>query len=199
MTDETQAPSQGTETPTPVPVQPPVQEATPPQSEAQPSDPNSEQPEAVQRVVPAADGYQFEEGTPTLLGEIFNKLDMTQDQANGVLMLSSVREKADKEAMVAAGKKHIAAWGDVAETNINLAKRGRDYFDPTGDLTTLLNDTGFGNDPRLIEMFFQFGKRMEEGGFLTSEVNTPDNIPKDVAHLWYPDDAPGGKNSGYKS
>lgn len=224
MTDTPQAPSQGNEIPsapvvpaTPVPPvatpdtpTPATPEATPPVAddnnvippqtpEITPGTAEGEQPPVVERIVPAADGYQLNEGTPEQLGQIFNQLDMTQEQADGVVKLDQARTQAQANALRQAGEAHIKNWGDVAETNINLAKRGMSHFDPTGQLKEVLNSTGYGNDPRLLEMFYQFGKRMEEGGFLPSEVNTPGGAPKDVAHMWYPDDAPGGKNNGYKS
>ncbi len=209
MTDPTPAPSPGTEIPVETPQVPPVETPQVPPVEAQqtPQDPNvaplpeGEQPQAVERAVPAADGYKFEEGSQaSQMGEIFNSLDMTQEQADGVIKLDQVRAEASATALRTAGEAHIKNWGDLAETNINLAKRGMNHFDPTGQLKEVLNETGFGNDPRLLELFFQFGSRMEEGGFLPSNVNTPGTQPKDVAHMWYPDDAPGGKNNnGYNS
>jgi len=200
MTVETQAPSQGNETPSGPEQTPP----NPAQAEAPvapiseptgtpPSSTEGEQEAPVQRVVPAADGYQLGEGVPAQLGEIFNKLDMTQEQAQGVLKLDQARSAAMASALRTAGEAHIKSWGESAETNINLAKRGMNHFDPTGQLKQVLNDTGYGNDPRLLEMFFQFGRRMEEGGFLKSAVNTPASNPKDVAHMWYPKDAPKDK------
>ena len=202
MTDETPAPSQGNETPTPQAPpegQVPPNTELPPNTETPPQGPEGEQAAPVERVVPAADGYQMEEGTPGQLGQIFNKLDMTQEQATGVMKLDAARRNAEAAALRQAGEAHIKTWGDAAETNINLAKRGMAHFDPTGQLKDMLNQTGLGNDPRILEMFYQFGTRMEEGGFLPTEVNTPGQQPKDVAHMWYPDDAPGGKNNGYKS
>ncbi len=184
MPDEPQAPSQGNETP-PAPAEPqatpePAPEAappildTPPQpAEPPPSDPNSEQETPAERIVPASDGYQFEEEVPTQMGEIFNKLDMTQEQANGIIALDKTRVEATAQATLQAGQKLVEEWGDVAKTNMNLARRGRDYFDPTGGLKEMLNASGMGNDPKVLSMFLEFGKRMEEGGFLPSEVNTP--------------------------
>ncbi len=187
MTEETQAPSQGTEAP-PVPENPVPVEAAPSTTEGEAP------PEVPQRVVPAADGYQFEEGTPDQLGTIFNKLDMTQEQAAGVIQMDQARTQAQAAGLRKAGEEHIEAWGDAAQTNLNLAKRGMNHFDPTGQLKQVLNETGFGNDPRLLEMFYQFGQRMEEGGFLPTEVNTPGNKSQDTAHMWYPDQKPGNTN-----
>jgi len=207
MTDPTPAPSPGTEIPVETPQVPPVETPQVPPVEAQqtPQDPNlqapeGEQPQAVERVVPAADGYKFDEGTPAQLGEIFSKMDLTQKQAEEVIQLDRMQREVSATARRTAGEAHIAGWGDAAKTNTNLAKRGLDHFDPTGELKALLNETGLGDDPRIIEAFFKHGQRMEEGGFLPSNVNTPGAQPKDVAHMWYPDDAPGGKNNnGYNS
>jgi len=201
MTEETQAPLQGTEGSAPeAPPQAPPE--TPPQAppesalgtepsstETPPAEPEGEQPQAVERVVPAADGYKLPEGVAPQLGQLFNQMDLTQEQAEGVLKLDSVRTKAQNEALRNAGVKHIEGWGDAAKTNLNLAQRGRDLIDPSGQLRQLLNESGAGNDPRILEMFYQFGKRMEEGGFLESSINTTGQ-PKETAHLWYPDQAP---------
>jgi hypothetical protein len=117
---------------------------------------------------------------------------MTQDQAAGVVMMDQARAKMGAEAQAKAGADHIKSWGDVSETNLNLARRGMDHFDPTGELKTMLNESGMGNNPRVIEMFFQFGNRMEEGGFLPSNVNTPPARATETAHMWYPEYSPGG-------
>ncbi len=200
MTEAAAAPSQETPAPTvetpqaPVapqapqaPEQPPVQAQaqTPPQQpETPPAEPEGEQPQAVERTVPEGKDYQFAAGTPAELGNVFNKLDMTQEQADGVIKLDQVRDKANAEALRTAGEAHVKEWGDQAEGNMNLARRGMSHFDPTGQLKKVLNETGYGNDPRLLEMFYQFGQRMEEGGFLPSEVNTP-NQPLSAAQTLY--------------
>lgn len=180
----------------PAQVQPESQ--APQQPQPQPASTEGEGVQAPpERIVPAADGYKFQEGTPQQLGEIFNQLDLTQEQADGIIQLDNYRTQAQAEALRQAGQAHIEQWGDAKETNLNLARRGMMHVDPSGQLKEVLNQTGYGNDPRLLEMFYQFGKRMEEGGFLPSEVKTPEG-KQDTAHLWYPEQAP-GKHNPYKT
>ncbi len=179
MTEEAQAPSQGTEPTVEAPQAPPEQapQQAPPETpqgdQPTPSATEGEQGTPVERVVPAADGYTLPEGTHQGYGEVFNKMDLTQDQADSIIKMDAARTEVEATALRQAGQAHIDNWGDVKDTNLNLAKRGMEHFDPTGQLKTVLNETGYGNDPRLLEMFFQFGQRMEEGGFLKSEVNVP--------------------------
>ena len=186
MTEAAAAPSQETPAPTVETPQAPPEQATTQNQEAAPPQPGpeGEQPQAVERIVPEGSGYKLQEGTPAELGNVFNKLDMTQEQADGVIQLDQFRNKANAEALRSAGEAHVKEWGDKAETNMNLAKRGMNHFDPTGQLKQRLNETGLGNDPQLLEMFYQFGQRMEEGGFLPSEVNTP-NQPLSAAQTLY--------------
>jgi len=186
MTEAAAAPSQETPAPTVETPQAPPEQATTQNQEAAPPQPGpeGEQPQAVERIVPEGSGYTFQEGTPAELGNVFNKLDMTQEQADGVIQLDQFRNKANAEALRSAGEAHVKEWGDKAETNMNLAKRGMNHFDPTGQLKQRLNETGLGNDPQLLEMFYQFGQRMEEGGFIPSEVNTP-NQPLSAAQTLY--------------
>ena len=151
------------------PTETPPQEATP--TEAPPT--NAEGNAPPERVVPAADGYTLPEGIPTDFGHFANKLDMTQEQANGVLQAHQGMKQAEMTAVREAGEAYIKNWGERADYNMNLAKRAMKQHDTDGALTKFLNETGYGNHPVVLNHFFTLGQALQEGGFLKSELKAP--------------------------
>lgn len=160
----------------------PPKEETPPKVEPTNAEETETPPE---RVVPGADGYTFPKGVPADFGKFANSLDMTQEQADGVLKAHTGMKQAEMQAVREAGEAHVKNWGDRADYNMNLAKRAMKQHDPEGKLTELLNTTGFGNHPTVLEYFFTVGKGLQEGGFLKSELKAPGE--KTRAQRMYPD------------
>jgi len=155
--------------------EPQAQTQTPPQEAAPPEAPptNAEGDAPPERVVPAADGYTLPEGIPADFGKFANSLDMTQAQADGVLQAQAGLKQAEMQAVRTAGEAHIKSWGERADYNMNLAKRAMKQHDANGELAKLLNDTGFGNHPAVLDHFFTLGQALQEGGFLKSELKAP--------------------------
>jgi len=150
----------------------PPQEAPPPQ-EAQAPPTNAEADTPSERVVPAADGYTLPDGAPSDFGTFANSLDMTQQQADGVLKAHDALQKVERQVVRQAGEAHVKSWGERADYNMNLAKRAMKQYDSKGTLTKVLDDTGFGSHPAVLEFFFELGQGMQEGGFLKSELKAP--------------------------
>jgi hypothetical protein len=148
---------------------------TPPQETPPPETPptNAEGNSPPERVVPGVDGYKFAEGVPSDFGKFASDLDMTQEQADGVLNAHQSLKTAEMQMVRQAGEAHIKNWGEKADYNMNLAKRAMKQNDPDGSLAKLFNATGYGNHPAVLDFFLQLGQGLKEGGFLKSELNAP--------------------------
>jgi hypothetical protein len=95
-------------------------------------------------------------------------------------------KKVERSALKQQAKELIDSWGDDADYNINLARRGLDYIDKEGELRKVLNDTGYGDHPAAIKAFLVIGKQLEEAGFLKGEVNRRTAKGKSLAEKLYP-------------
>jgi len=194
MTEESAAPSQDTAptseaTPETPPVAPeaapeaapetPPQEATPPpESAAEPETP----PE---RADASADVYVAPDGSPKGFDDFAKSLNLTQAQGEGVLKAQGMMKQAELQNMRQVGEAHVKTWGDKAGYNMNLARRAMKQMDPDGGLRKLLDTTGFGNHPEVLNFFLRQGTSLSEGGFLKGNVNRPPG-KKTVAQKMFP-------------
>jgi hypothetical protein len=213
MSDEAPVtPTQTTESSAPVTPVTPVVEAAPvvePQTPATPEPvgtpaPSATVPEAavaapVERVVPAADEYTAPEFIPQQLKEFANSNGFTQDQFDKTISqfggMMQTNAAAEKTAVRAQGDALLTTWGAEKDTNLSLVRRALAQTDPTGEVTKLLNSTGFGNHPTVLNYLLEQGKALQEGGFLKSNTNTTVNKASDRAHRMYPNDVPANTRS----
>lgn len=82
--------------------------------------------------------------------------------------------KADKEI-----------GGDQLQANLSVAKKALDAFG-TPELRTLLNDSGLGNHPEVIRVFYRAGKAISEDRVLTGGATQP---VKTAAKTLFPNQA----------
>lgn len=131
----------------------------------------------VERVVPEADGYKLPEGVPIQVAQFAQQNDMTQEQLDGALGYFGNYLKATTDSqekfLADAGAKHVETWGDQKEYNLSLVRRALAQNDPDGSLKEMLNSTGYGNHPAVIDFFLKVGTSMKEGGFIQGSVHTP--------------------------
>ena len=73
--------------------------------------------------------------------------------------------------------------------NLQLAQRALRQNDPTGALTKMLNESGYGNHPAVLDFLHAIGRSMQEGGFLKSSTNRPPGA-KSAAQLLFGDNHP---------
>jgi len=173
-------------TPTDPPADPkPAVEPTPPaepktaepDAAAPPAEPTAdpEAPEA--RVVPAVADFVLPEGVPTNVAQFAFDNDMTQAQLDKTLeTFAGYTQGAEVErqaVMKAEGEKLVESWGKVKTSNLSLVTRALSQNDPEGKLTEMLNESGYGNHPAVLNFFLKIGQSMQEGGFLKGSVNTP--------------------------
>jgi hypothetical protein len=58
--------------------------------------------------------------------------------------------------------------GDQLNANLAVAKKAMDAFG-TPELTKLLNESGLGNHPEVIRVFYRAGKAISEDGFVSGQ------------------------------
>ena len=174
------------------PVQPVAAEAAPPSTPPEAAPPKAEAPQ--ERVVPKAADYEAPDYITPQLREFAHKHDFTQEQLNGTLQqmgqMMKTTQKGEQEMLRAQGQQQIRDWGPDAKTNLNLAKQALNYHDTDGVVSELLDKTGYGNSPAVLQFLQRLGSQLEEGGFLKGNVNTPKSKLAERAHRMYPNDAP---------
>lgn len=135
------------------------------------------EPEKVERVVPEADKYNLPEGVPQNVAEFAHKNDMTQEQLDETLKefggYIQNTKIAEQKLLREQGEAHVKSWGEKADYNLSLVRRALAQNDPDGHLTKVLDDTGFGNHPVVLDFFLKLGDQLKEGGFLKGSVNRP--------------------------
>ena len=200
MSEENTAPTQTPVEPSPVPEVTPVPERVPEPVtpvEATPPEPSPTVPEPVavpDRVVPKAEEYAAPDYITPQMKEFANANGFTQEQFDKTLSQFGNVMQGNSQAQAAQlrsqGEALLTEWGTAKSTNLNLVKRALAIDDPSGTITKLLNTTGFGNHPDVLNHFLARGKVLKEGGFIKNEVNVAQNNPKDRAHRMYPNDVP---------
>ncbi len=132
------------------------------------------------------------EGMKGPLSQFAEKVGYTQEQFEATVTtfgsLIHGMEQQRAQQLQAQAQEVLTSWGQDANRNLGLAKRALDFIDSSGTLKQHLNTTGAGNDPVVLKTLYEFGKRLQEGGYLKTEK--PAQKPKDVAHRLYPDYAP---------
>lgn len=117
----------------------------------------------------AAEGQKFDDSVLEQFSEVARELDLPQDAAQKVLdKMAPVLQARQAEVV----EKMRTEWADTAKTdkefggeklneNLSVAKKALDQF-ATPELRTLLNETGLGNHPEVIRMFYRAGKAISE-------------------------------------
>ena len=87
--------------------------------------------------------------------------------------------------MLSEGQARVDGWGDQKDTNLSLVKRALTHHDPEGHLANLLDTSGQGNNPVVLDFFLSLGKGLQEGGFLSSNPNPPETKGKTAASAMF--------------
>lgn len=131
--------------------------------------------------------------------ETFHKLGLTKKQAEGIFELynKGVVSKMQGTINQLNETRRISEetlktkWGHAYEQNLNIAKNAMtELGDP--NLVNTLNETGLGNDVRVIEMFYNIGLKISEdsskganqGG---SFISTPEQAKAKIAQKYNDD------------
>lgn len=131
----------------------------------------------VARIVPDVADYVLPEGVPVEMAQFANDNDFTQEQLDASMLqfatITQANEEAQKAAIHANGVAHSKTWGKQRERNLSLVQRALAQNDPDGKLTEVLQLSGYGSHPQVLNFLLSIGTSMQEGGFLKGSMNTP--------------------------
>lgn len=149
----------------------------------------------------APEKYEFQpiEGVETdaadiaAFSEFAKDANLSQEAAQALLSKLAPAIAQRQAAMVETMR---ASWADSSQTdaefggaklseNLAVAKKALDTFG-TPELRTLLNESGLGNHPEFIRMFYRAGKAISEDSFVPSGKTTKSDGPRDIAKTLYP-------------
>lgn len=128
----------------------------------------------------APDGVRFDDTVIGAFSEVAKELNLTQDQAQKVLDKMAPVIAARQIEQIQAAR---AEWAEAAKTdkefggdklaeNLAVAKKALDAF-ATDELRTLLNESGLGNHPEVIRVFYRAGKAISEDRFVAGQSGSP--------------------------
>lgn len=137
-----------------------------PADEAKPAEPEGA-PEAYEFVQP--EGHVVDESVISKFSEVAKELNLSQEKAQKVL---DTMAPAIAERQQAALQTVSAEWAEAARTdaefggeklgdNLAIAKTALEKF-ATPEFTKLLNDTGLGNHPEVLRVFYRAGKAISQ-------------------------------------
>ena len=173
--------AKSTEQPSAAPDTKPAEQASEPaptDDDAKPAETAEAAPEdkPADRIVPDARDYTLPEGVPEFLGQFANENDMTQAQLDATLQqFGNITEQAElgrQNQIAELGQKHVDTWGKQKEYNLSIVRRALSQNDADGKFKALLDETGYGNHPVILDFFLSIGSSMKEGGFLKGANNT---------------------------
>ena len=121
----------------------------------------------------AHEGYEFDSSVINAYSEVAKELNLTQDAAQKVLdkmapalqarqaeQINSIREE-----WAAQAKTDKEFGGEKMAENLGVARKALDAFG-SPELRTLLNESGLGNHPEVIRLFYRAGKAISEDRFV---------------------------------
>ena len=125
----------------------------------------------------APEGVQFDDAVIGAFSEVAKELNLPQDQAQKVLdKMAPVIAARQAEQFQAARTE----WAEAAKTdkefggeklteNLGTAKKALDAL-ATPELRTLLEESGLGNHPEVIRVFYRAGKAISEDRFVAGQA-----------------------------
>lgn len=128
----------------------------------------------------APEGVSFDEGVIGAFSEVAKDLNLPQDAAQKVLdKMAPVIQARQMEQFEAARNQWAEATkadkefgGEKLDENLATAKKALDTFG-TPEFRALLNESGFGNHPEVIRVFYRAGKAISEDRFVAGSGKGP--------------------------
>lgn len=154
----------------------PADHATPPDpnDSPKPSDPPAGPPEKYELAAP--EGFQLEPDTTTAFEGVARELNLTNEQANKLVPLGAQLVQKVQAQQQEAHQQQVTQWaseakadkefgGDKFDTSLKVALKARDQF-ATQELRTVLDQTGLGNHPEVVRLFFRIGTAIGDDKFV---------------------------------
>lgn len=126
----------------------------------------------------APDGQKFDSAVIDSFSEVAKELNLSQESAQKVLdkMAPVLAERqneqlqAAREAWAASSRSDKEFGGDRLAENLGTAKKALDAF-ASPELRTLLEESGLGNHPEVVRMFYRVGKAISEDGIVVGQAS----------------------------
>ncbi len=153
-----------------------------------PAVPETTLPENYALTVP--DGMRLEPGQMQAFERQARELGLTGAQAQKLLETAhgnrteAARRHAEQvERWAEECRNDPEIGGTRFDENVGLANAALKRFDPDGRITKILNETGYGNHPDVVRLFFGIGRGIAEdaapsgsGGAQAPELSLPDRL-----------------------
>ena len=138
------------------------------------------------------EGVQLDPKSVEVFSEVAKELNLSQEAAQKVIdKVGPAMAARQAEALAQAradwtegAKSDKEYGGDKLPENLAVAKKALDQFG-TPELRTLLNESGLGNHPEVIRVFYRAGKAISEDEFVPGGAGRPTGS-KDYATSLYP-------------
>lgn len=122
------------------------------------------------------DGVELKGETAEAFKGLAKELNLTQDQAQKLADLGAKQAQEGISRQTEMLKAANAEWtaqsqadkefgGESLHQNLSIARKAMDTF-ATPELRNLLTESGLGNHPEVIRMFYRTGKAISEDGFV---------------------------------
>lgn len=170
-------------------------------TEAKPAEgTNAEGEQATQKGAPEKYEFKAAEGQPDFdshvieqFSEVAKELNLPQDAAQKVLdKMAPVLAARQAEFLETArtqwadqAKADKEFGGDKLTENLAVAKKALDQFG-TPELRTLLNESGLGNHPEVLRVFYRAGKAISEDRFVPGGSGAKAQEGRSAASVLYP-------------
>lgn len=123
----------------------------------------------------APEGKNFSPEVLASFSEVAKELNLSQDNAqkvidkigNGLADKQAAMVTEARTAWVESAKADKEFGGDALEENLSVAKKALDTFG-SDELKTLLKESGLGDHPEIIRVFYRAGKAISEDGRLVA-------------------------------
>lgn len=139
------------------------------------------------------EGVNFDNSVTEKFSEVARELNLPQEAAQKLLDKMGPAIAAQN---VDAVQRASAAWADSSRAdkefggeklaeNLSVAKKALDQFG-SPELRTLLNDSGLGNHPEVLRMFYRAGRALSEDSVVPGKAPQVRTGGRDYAQTLYP-------------
>ena len=131
--------------------------------------------DSVDAGAPAPAELKLPDGFPPQVLEFAKTNGLSQAQLDASLQffgeVAHVNATSQQQQLRQLGEAHVQSWGKEGQYNLSVGRRALKMVDPEGVLTTMLNETGYGNHPAVLQSLYELGTKLQEGGFISATQN----------------------------
>ena len=124
------------------------------------------------------EGADLDEGAIAAFTEFARDAKLSQEHAQGLLAKLAQAAPARRDKLIEQAR---AQWqqdahadqeigGDKLDENLGIAKKALEQFG-SKELRSLLDESGLGNHPEMIRVFYKIGKAISEDGFVAGRAS----------------------------